>query len=211
MLPAGAEDLTSVLARMDASSANFRSLTATLDRADYTAILNDTSSESGTIRMLRVKPGDLRVRIDFTRPDPKTVVIAGTKLEIYLPKMSVVQEFDLRKYKNLIDQFLLLGFGAPGRDLARSFTVRLAGSETMNGQTASRLELIPKDPKAREQFNRLELWIGADGHPLRQRFHEPSGDHRTANYSNMKVNQDISADDLTLKLPKGVKREYPQK
>jgi outer membrane lipoprotein-sorting protein len=81
----------------------------------------------------------------------------------------------------------------------------------VDGKPVSRLELVPKDKKTKEQFNRIELWINDAGYPVRQRFHEPNGNHRTVNYTNMKVNPDISASDLALRLPANVKREYPQK
>jgi outer membrane lipoprotein-sorting protein len=161
--------------------------------------------------MIKRRPDDVLALIDIVKPDPTTVALSGQKAEVYRPKMAVVEEYDLRKYKNLVEQFLLLGFGSSGKDLTRSYNVKLAGSETIDGKPAWRLELVPKDKKTREQFNRIELWINADGYPVRQRFHEPNGNHRTVNYSNIKVNQDISAADLALKLPANVKREYPQK
>ena len=46
---------------------------------------------------------------------------------------------------------------------------------------------------------------------VQQRFVAPSGDYNLATYSNVKLNPPMTADDLKLKLPAGVKREFPQK
>jgi outer membrane lipoprotein-sorting protein len=72
--------------------------------------------------------------------------------------------------------------------------------------------MIPNSPKMKESFRRLELWVTQDGaYPVQQRFVQPSGDYHLATYSNVKLNPPMTDEDLRLKLPKGVKREFPQK
>ena len=46
---------------------------------------------------------------------------------------------------------------------------------------------------------------------MQQKFHEPSGDYRLATYSEVKWNQGFPDSALALKLPKNVKREFPQR
>jgi len=44
----------------------------------------------------------------------------------------------LGKKKSLVDQFLLLGFGTPGSDLKKSYSITLQGEETL-GQPEGRI------------------------------------------------------------------------
>ena len=91
---------------------------------------------------------DLQVLIDFTKPDPKTVAFRGRKAEIFYPKLKIVQEYDLGKRTDLIDQFLLVGFGTTGKELKANYSMRYVGEESVAGQKAYKLELILSPPPA---------------------------------------------------------------
>jgi outer membrane lipoprotein-sorting protein len=206
--PARAETLEDVLTRMDQGAQGFKGMVANLKRVTHTAVLNET----GTIRLKRSSARELKVRIDFTTPDQFTVVFRGRKLEKYFPKIQTVQEYDLGKQRQLVDQFLLLGFGTSGKELTRSYDVKFLGADPANGQSAWHLELIPKSPEARQHLKKVDLWISAaNGQPVQQTFHEPSGDYNLIAYSNVRLEPALSDKVLELDLPKGVKREYPQK
>ena len=209
--PASEGNLSAVLARMDAAGASFRSMTAKMNKVQHTAILNDDSKESGTIKLLKVKPGELRMLGEITEPDPKGYALRGNKAELYYPKIATVQEYNLSKHKGLVEQFLRLGFGSTGKELLQSYTIKLIGNETVNGQETGHLELVPKSAQAREIMKTVELWINAQGYPVRQKFLEPSGDYRLVDYTDVKINPGLTAEDVTLQLPKNVKREFPQK
>jgi outer membrane lipoprotein-sorting protein len=206
---ASAQDVNSVLARMDGAAKGFTGVTASIHRVMFTAVLNESTEEFGQMRMLRPKAREVRMLIEFDKPDPKVVAFRDKKAEIYYPKIKTVQEYDLGKHSALVDQFLLLGFGAPGRELARSYNVKYVGAEEVGGSKTDRIELIPKSEKAREHIQKVEIWISKSGHPVRQRYYEKSGDHTTITYSDLKVNPPLSVADVTLKLPADVKREFP--
>ena len=107
---------------------------------------------------------------------------------------------------------ILLGFGTSGKELTSSYDVKFLGADQANGQSAWHLELIPKSPQAREHLTKVDLWISAaNGQPVQQTFHEPSGDYNRIAYSNVRLEPSLSDKVLELDLPKGVKREYPQK
>ncbi len=210
--PAPAQTLEDVLKRMDQGAEGFKGMVANLKRVTHTAVLNDNSEETGTIRLKRTSARDVKVRIDFITPDQFTVVFHGRKLEKYFPKIQTVQEYDLGKQSQLVDQFLLLGFGTSGKELTRSYEVKYLGADQTNGQSSWHLELIPKSKEAREHLKKVDLWISAaNGQPVQQTFHEPSGDYNLIAYSNLRLEPNISDKALELDLPKGVKREYPQK
>ena len=65
--------------------------------------------------------------INLTEPDPKTVAFQGHTVEIYYPKMQTVDEFDVSKYRELLEQFFLLGFGTSRADLQASYNLRWVG------------------------------------------------------------------------------------
>jgi outer membrane lipoprotein-sorting protein len=208
---ATAADLQTVLSKMDQAAPKFTGMTADLTRVAYTKVIDDKSTDTGTMK-LRRRGKDIDVLLDITAPDPQMVAISGKKAEKYFPKMKTVQEYDLGKYKGVVDQFMLVGFGTTGKDLAANYEVKFAGEESVAGQKAYKLEMIPNSPKMKESFRRLELWVTQDGaYPVQQRFVQPSGDYHLATYSNVKLNPPMTDEDLRLKLPKGVKREFPQK
>jgi outer membrane lipoprotein-sorting protein len=106
----------------------------------------------------------------------------------------------LSKHKQEVDTFLTLGFGGRGHDLAKSFDVKLDGTETIGGTRTAKLELVPKNAQAKNAANRILLWIDvARGVSVQQQFFEPSGDYRLAKYSDIKLNQNLPGDTFKLK------------
>ena len=210
-LPAAAASLDQVLAAMDKTAASFSDMSAKLKRVDFTAIIKDTSEESGTVRFKRAGPRDIRMKIEFGEPDPRIVVFEKATAQIYYPKIKTVQIYNLGKQRSLVDQFLLLGFGTSGAELSKSYTLKVVGEEQIAGEPATRLELVPKAASVLEYIKKAELWMSADGHPVQQKFDRPSGDYTLITYTNVQVNTNAPDAVFRLSLPKGVKTEYPQK
>jgi outer membrane lipoprotein-sorting protein len=210
--PKPAGDVDAVLERVDKAGAAFRGMSAKVLRVSHTAVINEDNIDSGTILVKRPKPRDLRMLIEVTDPDPRTVAFQGRKLEVYYPKIQTVQEFDVAgKNRELADEFFLIGFGTSRADLLASYNLRLVGSDTVDGQKTDRLELVPKSKEILQHLIKFELWISAAGYPIEQKFYMPGGDYQLATYSDVKINPQIAESDLKLHLPKNVKREYPQK
>ena len=207
-----AETLGSVQARMDKSAEAFTSLTARVKKTGYTAVIKDLSSETGTFLIKKIKPGDMRVRMEIEKPDERSVALSRKKYEVFLPKINTVQEYDLSQYGKLVDQFLLLGFGTPVKDITKSYDMVVTGTETIDGRQATRVELRPKTAGVKEHLRLVEVWIPlTDGNPIQQKFWQPSGDYIQSTYMDVKVNPLLKDADVQLTLPKNVKREKPQK
>lgn len=152
--PAQAGPREDTLARMDEGIGRFRGLTAKVRKTTYTALIKESSEESGTMTLFRPKPKDLRMLIDFTKPDPRAVGFQGKKVQLYNPKLLLVQEYDLGKQGGLVEQFLLLGFGTPGSELAKSYPIKHLGEETVNGtKTGPPSTSLPTPPKHKKQFS----------------------------------------------------------
>jgi len=210
-LPKPAGELDAILNRIDKAGAAFRSMSAKVRRLSHTAVINEDNVDSGTILLKRPKPRDMRMLVDLTQPDPKTVAFQGRKVEIYYPKIQTVQEFDVGNNRALVDQLFLIGFGTSRADLENSYQMRALGPDTIQDQKTERFELIPKSKDVLSHLNKLELWISETGYPVQQKIYLPGGDYMAVTYSDVKINPNIPDADLKLHLPKNVKREFPQK
>ncbi len=206
-----AATLEQVLAAMDKSGSSFRDMSASLTRVDFTAVIKDTTQETGAVKMQRAGSREVRLKIEFGEPDPRTVVFEKATAQIYYPKIQTLQIYNLGKQRSLIDQFLLLGFGSSGAELSRNYNLKAGGEEEVAGQAATRIELTPKSASALEYLKRAELWISPNGYPVQQKFHRPSGDYTLITYKDLKINANLPEDTFRLVLPKNVKTEYPQK
>lgn len=206
-------NLQNVLSRIDKAANDFKSMTAQVTYVTHTDVLNDDSTESGTVTMKKVQPGEVQGKVEFTAPDRKSVTIEKRRVKEYFPKINTLQIFDLDKHGEQLDKFFMIGFGTSGMELAKDYDVTVLGTENVKGQTATHLQLIPKAPEARQYIQKLELWIPEQGdpYPLREKILEPSRDYRLVTYTDLKINPNLQSDALQLKLPPGVKTEYPGK
>src|SRR5579872_6013163 len=125
-----AEDpLPAVFARIDKASLSFKWMTAKVQKTEYVAVIDETNTETGKMLVLKPKPHDLRIRIDFEPPDEKQVSIDASKALTYYPKTNSTQEYIIGKQaKPMVEQLLLLGFGTTSQDLQSGYTVRYMGA-----------------------------------------------------------------------------------
>ena len=143
--PAADPSLDAVLARLDQASSTFKSLTADIRKMSHTDVVNVDDVDSGTIVVKRFKAHDTRIRIDLTNPRRQSVTIGEGKVQVFYPQTNEAQEVDLGKNRGVVDQFMLLGFGSNSADLRNAYSVTLGGADTINGENATRILLVPKD------------------------------------------------------------------
>jgi outer membrane lipoprotein-sorting protein len=205
-----AASLSETLARMDQAAAKFTSLSADMRKVSHTGVINEDTPDEGTVRMKRPKPHDIRMLFEIKPPDPKLLFIDGKKVQIFYPNSLVEQEYDVSKYKSLLEQFLLLGFGSNSKELQNDYTISLGGSEVVAGEKTTRLELVPKSQEMLVHLKRVDLWLSDEtGMPVQQKFYLPGNDYQVATYTNIKINPALP--ELRLDVPKNVKKEYPLK
>ena len=206
-----ATDELDMFARLDRAAASFKAMKANVRWVAHTAVINDDTVDTGTMMLKRAK-NETRMLVNITQPDPKSVTLQDRKLEIYYPKMQTIEEYDVGKHRDLIHQFLLIGFGTSGKDLASGYQVKVLASEVVAGQQATKMELIPKSPEVLQQLKKVEIWISdTDVYPVQQKFYLSAGDYKLVTYTDVKMNIPLSDGDLKLKVPKDVKRVFPQK
>ena len=207
-LVAGPLTLDDVVRQMDREQGQFQSLTASIERTKVTVVVNDRSMESGKIEIRR----DGKMLLELFYPDQKTILRDGDHIYIYTPKIRRVEEYDLGKHRDLVDQLLLLGFGTSGENLKKSYLITLQGEDALNGQKVVRLELTPRSDDVRKQISKIDLWLNeANWLPAQQQFYETgSGDYSIIRYLNVARNVPISDTRFRPSWPKGVTRVKPQ-
>jgi outer membrane lipoprotein-sorting protein len=205
---AGHATTESVLAMMDKSAADFRSLTADIEHTKYTDVVKDTSTETGQIFVHR----DQKMRIEITKPDPRTILRTGDSLFVYTPKIKRVEEYDLGKNRSLVDQYVLLGFGTKTQNILKSYEVTLTGEEELDHRKTLVLELTPKSDEIRRQITKIQMWIDQSSWlPLQQKFFEATaGDYFLFHYSNIMKNLKINDAKFKQDWPKDVSRVKPR-
>jgi outer membrane lipoprotein-sorting protein len=203
-----AQSVEAVLSRMDQAAPGFHGMTADVEMKTYTAILSDTATENGTLKMQRLKTGEVRAVIDFSgQTSARIIEFLGSIVRIYYPNLKTYQDYGVGKNSDVLNQFLLLGFGSSGKQLAQSYQITMEGSEKVAGQDTTKLLLLPKDAKVKEHLAKIEMWVPENAaYPVQQQFYEPSGNYRTVTYTNIKINPPMHGV-LEYKLPKGVKKQ----
>jgi outer membrane lipoprotein-sorting protein len=98
------------------------------------------------------------------------------------------------------ESFLTLGFGGSGSDLEANWKVSLLGTETMDGVSVAKLDLVPKEQKVLDMFAHVTIWVEPSrGISHKQVFYQPSGDLRTATYKNIRYNVPLPASVFLIK------------
>lgn len=205
-----ARTLPEILSRMDEAARSFESMTADMKQVTHTEVINENETQVGTVRLKKTGDGLLGY-VNFTTP-PKVVAFQSRKVEVYYPNTKVVEEYEVSKYRDQLNQFLLLGFGTSGKDLQKNYQISLVGDETIGGQATTHIVLTPKSKQALEYLKKAELWIleGA-AYPVQEKLWKNADDYVLVTYSNVKLNVPLPEKDFALNLPPGVQRIRPGK
>lgn len=198
----------SVLGMMDKSAQDFHTLTADIEHIKYTDVVKDTSTESGRIFVRR----DEKMRIEFTQPDPRTILRNGDSLFVFTPKINRVEEYDLGKNREMVDQYVLLGFGTKSENIRKSYLITMTAEKELDHKKCAVLEMTPKSDQVRKQIAKIQMWIDeASWLPIQQKFFESgSEDYLIFHYTNVMKNLKIPDSQFKQDWPKGVSRTKPR-
>ncbi len=193
---------------MDKSARDFHTLTADIEHLKYTDVVKDTSTETGKLFVRR----DEKMRIEFLTPDRRTILRNGDSLFVFTPKINRVEEYDLGKNREMVDQYVLLGFGTKIENIKKSYLITLLGETELDHKKTVMLELTPKSDQVRKQIARIQMWIDeASWLPVQQKFFESgSEDYLIFHYANMMKNLKIGDSEFKQDWPKGVSRTKPR-
>ncbi len=201
-----ADTVEAVLARMDKSAPNFKAMSANVRMVTHTAVLNDNTVETGTFEMQKGKGKEVRAIMNLSENGGREIGFFGKIVRIYYPNLNAYQDYSVGK-NDLLNQYLLLGFGSSGKDLSHGYTITGEGTENIDGRPATKLMLVPKEQAVLEHLTKVEVWIPNDAaNPVQQEFYEPSGNSRKVTYSDIELNPPIKGT-LEMKLPPGAKKQ----
>jgi len=196
--------LKAVLAQMDAGSAKFHSAEASIQKQQFEKIVNDTTTESGTIYFLR-SGNSTQVGARFDPPNQQTLEYKNGVARLYSAGTNHIDTISTAGANQArAETFLALGFGGSGSDLARQWTITDQGTEQMSDGSrmveVEKLDLVSKDASVRGNFTHITIWVDlARDISLKQVGFTPSGDTDTTIYSNIRLNQPINLKAFAIK------------
>jgi len=190
---AAAQDLASVLQRLDAAARDFHTTAATVE---YDNILTDPIPDkdvmTGTAYYERNSHFEMAVH--FTahngRPMEKGYILSGGTVRL----SDTGKEKDAQPINGAskYESYFILGFGASGKDLQEKWTIKYLGKETLGGIATDKLELVAKDPDVRKNIPKVTIWLDTSrAVSLKQVFDQGDGQSRICTYTNIKVNQTL--------------------
>ncbi len=201
------QSLDGVLGVMDTAASNFHTVEASFVWQQYTKIVDEiTDTQKGKIYFRR--SGDnIEFAADVTQPpdSPKFVLVSGGRIQLYEQRINRVEIYTEGNNRETYESFLLLGFGAGGHDLVKSFDVTYLGPKELDGVPTGELQLIPKSQKVRNNFDRFLLWIDSKGISIQQQVFS-GGDYRLNQYSGIQLNRKLS--DGVFRLKTNSKTEF---
>jgi outer membrane lipoprotein-sorting protein len=203
-----AESTDTILARMNEVALTFHGMSADVRMMTYTKIIDDKSVETGTLKMQRLPGKETRALLNLSGDtDSHVVFLFDNTVRLYTPKSKLVKDYNVGNSSDLVDQFLLLGFGSSGKELMESYDINNAGTDKITGQETTHFVLLPKSDKVKEKIAKVEVWIPiGKANPVQQQFFEPNGNYRITTYSNLVINP-VMKGTLEFKPPKGTKKE----
>jgi outer membrane lipoprotein-sorting protein len=196
--------LQQVLQQLDNSAAKFRSASAEFEFKNIQTVpVPDTDIMNGAV-YFEHRGGDVRMAAHVTqrngRPYGAVYTYSRGVFQLYDQQLNQVT-----KYQNSANLagYLSLGFGASGKVLQDDYQITYLGSETIDGVKTEKLQLIPKEQKARNLFPKITIWIDPTRDVnLKQVFDEGQGMSRVCTYSHIQMNRSISSAEFTFKTNK---------
>jgi outer membrane lipoprotein-sorting protein len=200
--PANPDEKEQVLRRLDAAAVNFHSTSADFEFDSVeTDPIPDKDVQTGTVYYERTGKNfrmAAHIREDNKKKIEKVYMFSGGFFKLF--EGGNVDQVTTYGQVSKFESYLMLGFGASGKDLEERWEIKYLGSETLDGIKTEKLELVAKDPAVRKNIPKVTVWMDAErGINLKQVFDEGPGEYRVSVYFNIKVNQTLPADAFTFK------------
>jgi outer membrane lipoprotein-sorting protein len=199
------DEKAKVLERLNQSASTFHSTSADVEFDTIeTDPVYDKDVQTGVVFYERANSA-VRMGVHLTthnnRPSAKAYTFVDGVVKLFEPGEDTVTTISkAEKYQ----AYIILGFGASGRDLEAKWNITYLGSENLSdgkGQVKTeKLELVPKDPDLRKNLQKVTIWVDPDrAVSLKQIFTLSSTSSRVCLYSNFKMNQGVPSDAFKFK------------
>lgn len=199
-----ADNLQVTLAKLDQAAAKFHSASADFefdtnqtDPVPDTDVLKGATyyERSGTRFQMAA-----HIKTENNRDTVKTYTFSSGVLKLYEPGINQVTTIG---QASKFTDYIMLGFGASGRELADKWDITDLGPETVEGVPAEKLELVAKDATVRKNFPKVTIWMDLSrAVSVKHVWDQGQGRSRVNTFSNIKVNQSLPADAFTFKTDK---------
>lgn len=204
--PPAANDLQSVMNQMNASAPKFQDIQADISVDQYTAVVQEHQTQTGTSAFRRV--GNSLEMVTHLKGSngaaASDLLYKNGELDLYQPAAKTETILSAGANRGEYDSMLATGFGATSKDLESAWNVTFQGMESVGGIQTAKLDLVPKDQNIRNNFSHVVIWVDLTRDiSLKQQMVQPTGDSRTVTYSNIRYNKHPSSSLFQLKIPKG--------
>jgi outer membrane lipoprotein-sorting protein len=202
--PAEEKAKAEVLHRLDVAAANFHSTSADFEFDTVeTEPIPDKDVQKGTVYYER-KGNSFQMAAHIRELNgkiaSKVVSYASGVVNLYEKLTNQVTRFSKASQ---YEGYLMLGFGASGKELAQKWEIKYLGPEVIDSVKTDKLELVAKDPTVRKNIPKVTIWLDTErAVSLKQVFEEGPGQYRVCVYYNFKTNQPLPADAFALKTDK---------
>jgi outer membrane lipoprotein-sorting protein len=198
--PASSDEKAKVLERLNAAALNFHSTSADfVFDTEQVDPVPDTDIQKGTVYYQRDgKTFKMAAHINEVNKKPvsKVYTYSNGLLTFYDKPIDQVTRFNKASQ---FESYIMLGFGASGKELAEKWNIQYMGSELIDGVKTEKLELVAKDPEVRKNITKVTIWIDLEhAVSLKQRFDQPNA-YRVCTYSHFKTNQTLPGEAFTFK------------
>jgi outer membrane lipoprotein-sorting protein len=200
--PSAEKEKEKVLRRLDEAAKNFHSTSADFQFDSVeTDPIYDKDIQKGTVYYER-KGTAFQMAAHISehngKPASKVYAYAGGVFKLF--EGGAVNQVTTYSKVSKFESYLMLGFGASGKDLEQKWEIKYIGSETLDGVKTEKLELIAKDPAVLKNIPKVTIWVDPErGVSLKQVFDEGPGQYRVCVYFNFKFPQTLPADAFTFK------------
>jgi outer membrane lipoprotein-sorting protein len=200
-----ADDKERVLRKLDAAAASFHSTSADFQFDAVTKDpIEDIDTQKGTVYYERTgKNFRMAAHIREFNQKPVVKVYSYANGEFKLFEGGNTNQVTSYSKAGQFESYLMLGFGASGKELEEKWEIKYLGAETLDGVKTEKLELVAKDAAVRRNIPKVTVWMDVErGISLKQVFDEGPGQYKVCVYFNFKVNQPPPADAFTFKTDK---------
>jgi outer membrane lipoprotein-sorting protein len=196
-----ADNLQATLSKLDQAAKSFRSTSADFEfNTTQTVPVPDTDILKGTSYYERQGTNfqmAAHIQTDNGRDVPKIYTFSAGVFKLYEPMIPQLTTFH---QASKFAEYVMLGFGASGKELADKWDITDLGPEAIDGTQTEKLELIAKDPTVRKNLPKVTIWMDLTrAVSLKQIFDEGQGVTRVCTYSNIKTNQPLPKDAFAFK------------
>jgi outer membrane lipoprotein-sorting protein len=197
-LALAADDLDKVLHKLDEAAKNFHSTSADFEFDSIeTDPVYEKDVQKGTVYYERNGKNfrmAAHIREFDKKPAEKVYTMSGGVFRLF--EGGNIDQVTTYSQASKFESYLMLGFGASGKDLAEKWEIKYLGPDTLLDEKkkveTEKLELVAKDPTVRKNISKVTLWVDPrTGVSLKQVFNEGPEEYRVSVYFNIKVNQPL--------------------